>query len=291
MGTEDEQLLQRHSLAGRGRCLHFRPLTASRARGHAGAEWLLQLSAALVCLPYQPTPASLPPHLGEDEVQVALQCVAKQEGILVAVPLEHVHQVDGHLAQPVGGGWGEQHTISCQKAWPMNQWLSSCCAYRATHSTCCQAHLAPTLPPLPLPLHHRPRYSLVHRAGHVFQQHGGAGLAGSAHNGDQAAPHVPVDLWWTVASSRHGLSDALAQVRCGGSDKARPKGSPKGSTSRSSWGSARQASCHALYATATAPQGGEDFPTLKSLGSCLNSYASSGCGSAGQQGRGGASRP
>lgn len=36
--------------------------------------------------------------------------------------------------------------------------------------------------------------SLVHGAGHILEQHRGAGLAGGAHDGDEAAPHVPVDL-------------------------------------------------------------------------------------------------
>ena len=65
-------------------------------------------------------------HLREHQVKVALERVAEAGGVVVAVALEHVDQVDHHVGQ------------------------------------------------------------LVHGAGHVLDQHGCAGLARRAHNGDQA---------------------------------------------------------------------------------------------------------
>lgn len=186
-------------------------------------------------------------HLGEHQVQVALQGVAKQEGVLVAVPLEHIHQVNGHLAQPAGtgvpgvrvfknaravkdgsirrrprthGGARTQAQAACAVGVCRMQLRSRA---PAGHTQCCHSGSYGLLAPA---RDHRTasragrrplarggqglaathteaacvggpasaQHPLVHGARHVLEEHGGAWLARSTHDGDEPAPHVPVDL-------------------------------------------------------------------------------------------------
>jgi hypothetical protein len=48
---------------------------------------------------------------------------------------------------------------------------------------------------------------LVHGAGHVLDQHGGAGLTRRAHNGDEPLADIPEGLWQQAEGRREGKEE------------------------------------------------------------------------------------